>query len=405
MRYSHSSLETFKQCSLKFKFNYITKPDIVMKQGIEAFLGSCVHDTLEKLYKDLKFKKLNTAEDLINYYYKEWDKNYKEEIIENVRKKDYSSQHFKKMGVEFITNYYNKYKPFNQGKTIGLELQITIEFKSEKNNETYNLVGYIDRLTMIDETHFEIHDYKTNNRTKTQDEINKDKQLALYSLAIKRMYPSVEKIDLIWHFLESGLEMKTSKTPEELLLLKEDVIDSIEKIELAKLNDDFKARASALCNWCAFKSICPLKAHDIKTKNLNQNEFLNEDGVKLVDEYTKLEFMKKELTKDIDTKIGQIKEALIIYGKNNNFEKIYGTNSSLLVREYSSIKLPAKGSAEKEELISFIKKSNLWDQFSDLSYIGLNNALNSKMYNEELKDNLKKYISQSKIHRFYLNNK
>jgi putative RecB family exonuclease len=405
MRYSHSSIETFKQCSLKFKFNYITKPDIVIKQGIEAFLGNRVHETLEKLYKDLKFKKLNTIEELINYYYKQWNNNYNEQLIENVREKDYSTTHFKEMGVDFITNYYNKYKPFDQGKTIGLELQITLDFKNEKTNENYNLVGYIDRLVMIDETYFEIHDYKTSNQTKTQEEIEKDKQLALYSIAIKRMYPSVEKIDLIWHFLESGMEMRTSKSAEELKLLEKEIINNIETIEIAKQNDDFKAKASALCNWCAFKSICPLKGHEIKTKELEENEFINEDGVKLVDEYTKLETLKKELTKDIDVKLEKIKEALIIYSKKNNFEKIIGSNNSLLVREYSSIKLPTKDTKKREELVFFIKESNMWDQFSDLSYIELNNALSSNMYNENFKEVLRKYIEESKIYRFYLNKK
>ncbi|MAG20116.1 hypothetical protein CL618_01655 [archaeon] len=56
--YSHSRLGTFQQCKYKYKLNYIDriKTDL---ESIEAFMGKLVHETLEKLYKDLKFQKLN----------------------------------------------------------------------------------------------------------------------------------------------------------------------------------------------------------------------------------------------------------------------------------------------------------------------------------------------------------
>ena len=53
--YSSSRLNTFKQCKLKYKYQYIEKIKTEIEQTVEAFLGSRVHDCLEKLYKDLKF--------------------------------------------------------------------------------------------------------------------------------------------------------------------------------------------------------------------------------------------------------------------------------------------------------------------------------------------------------------
>lgn len=55
----------------------------------------------------------------------------------------------------------------------------------------------------------------------------------------------------------------------------------------------FQQKNSALCDWCAFKEICPVKSHAFKLKKLPANEYLNDDGVKLVSEYLKLTNEKK----------------------------------------------------------------------------------------------------------------
>jgi RecB family exonuclease len=54
--YSHSQLETFENCPIKYKFRYIGKIRKPEEQSIEAFVGSCVHTTLQKLYDDLLFR-------------------------------------------------------------------------------------------------------------------------------------------------------------------------------------------------------------------------------------------------------------------------------------------------------------------------------------------------------------
>jgi putative RecB family exonuclease len=54
--YSHSRLETFKICPLKYKFSYIDKIKRE-EEGIEAFLGSRFHEVMERIYKDLPLRK------------------------------------------------------------------------------------------------------------------------------------------------------------------------------------------------------------------------------------------------------------------------------------------------------------------------------------------------------------
>ncbi|HPC10111.1 MAG TPA: PD-(D/E)XK nuclease family protein, partial [archaeon] len=101
MDFSYSRIETFKQCPLKFKYNYLEKPEIPPSTTIESFLGTIVHSTLQKLYEDLKYSKLNSLEDLLNYYDKEWDSGYFKTQI-TIVKEGLSPENYKQTGKEFI---------------------------------------------------------------------------------------------------------------------------------------------------------------------------------------------------------------------------------------------------------------------------------------------------------------
>lgn len=397
--YSHSAIESFKTCPLKYKLHYIVKPPVEKTTSVEAFLGSCVHDVLEKLYKDLKHKKINTIEELLSYYEETWVKNFKQDEIEIVRE-EYTFDNYKDLGKKYIKDYYQQHYPFEKGTTLGIEEKITLNLEDPLTKKTYNVIGFIDRLTMISPDYFEIHDYKTNNKPKTQQQIEEDRQLALYSIAIKKMFPSVKKVGLVWHFLAANLEMKTSKEDFELQALEKEIINDIRIIEQAKEKDDFPLKESPLCAWCAYKEYCPAKSHKQAIKKQD-----GVDGSKLVDEYLLLVNKKKELTKDLDKQIEDLKEKIIDYSKIKNYERIYGKNSSVLVREYESLKLPSKETKERKELDTLLKNSGLWQEVSDISYSNLSQAISSGMFSEDFKENILKYISFEKIYRMYVKEK
>ncbi len=399
MRYSHSRIETFKSCPKKFYFQYIEKPEIDEKKGIEAFLGSMVHLSLEKLYKDLKFTKINSLEEILDYYSEEWDKNF-DLTIEIVRK-DYTTEHYKKMGKRFLTDYYEKYKPFDAGKTIGLEMEMTLRFVDDYGS-TYDLIGYIDRLTMIDEEHFEIHDYKTNAHTKTQDEVDKDKQLALYTIAIKRMYPSVKRVYLVWHFLESNLEMRSSRTDKDLEELEKEIISNIQEIERKQITNDFPTNESALCDWCSFKQICPAKSHSFKLKQLAPNEYLKDDGLNLVEKYLKLTKEKKEVLDKIGPELEKLKGAIVFFSKENNLERVYGKDgNSILVKEYENYSIPEKDSRERQVFEKLLKESGIWEMIAEVSSFSFSKAVNDGLFSKDFLEKLKPLVVKGKTTRLY----
>ncbi|MDO8628081.1 MAG: PD-(D/E)XK nuclease family protein, partial [Candidatus Diapherotrites archaeon] len=155
--YSHSRLSSFEQCPQKFKFAYIDGLERD-EETIEAFMGSRVHETLEKLYQDLRFQKLNSLEELLGFYNSEWEKNWNENV--KIVRADYSKENFREMGQKYLSGYYETHKPFDASKTIALEERVLVSI-SDGSGTIHKLQGYIDRLAYLGNGFYEIHDYKT----------------------------------------------------------------------------------------------------------------------------------------------------------------------------------------------------------------------------------------------------
>ena len=241
--YSHSRLSTFEQCALKYKYKYLDKLPPDFEESIEGFLGKKVHEVLQWIYDNNK----NDLDEVIKYFIELWNKDFNENIK---IVKDLSVDYYFNKGIRFIANYYTKNYPFKDN-TIATEKKVYV---SLDNNSKYKLLGYIDRLVLHKETNiFEIHDYKTGS-LKNQKELDKDRQLALYSIAIRESFENVNDIHLLWHFLDYN-ELRVSKrTIGQLDTLRRDIIELIKKIENSVY---FQPNPGALCNWCEFQSYCP----------------------------------------------------------------------------------------------------------------------------------------------------
>ena len=101
--YSYSKVSCFEQCPLKFKFQYIDKIKTEIEQTVEAFLGSLVHEALEKLYTDLKFQKVMKLKGVLEFYNGLWQKNWNDAIV--IVRKEYDQENYRKMGEKFLTDY------------------------------------------------------------------------------------------------------------------------------------------------------------------------------------------------------------------------------------------------------------------------------------------------------------
>jgi putative RecB family exonuclease len=245
--YSHSKLSTFEQCPLKFKFRYIDylEPDI--KQTIEGFLGNRVHDTLEWIYREAMDGRSLQLDEIIEFYLNSWKKELSDDV--KVVNESLNSEYYLNQGLKLLIDYFSTFYPFKDD-TIETEKLIIVNLD---NCGKYRVQGYIDRLVHHKDTNiFEIHDYKTGS-LKSQEELNKDRQLALYSIAIKEQF-NPKQIDLVWHFLAFNKKMTSFRNEEELSVLKKEIISLIDKIESTI---SFSPNPGCLCKWCEFRSHCP----------------------------------------------------------------------------------------------------------------------------------------------------
>jgi putative RecB family exonuclease len=245
--YSHSKLSSFEQCPQKYKFHYIDKI-IIIEKNIEAFLGNTIHATLEWLYLEVKQGRLPPLDDVILYYTYTWKQAYneKEIILRKLTELDYHDK-----GIRFLIDYYMKHKPFDDNT---LEVEKEISLIVDENKE-YQIRGFIDRLVYNLKTcEYEIHDYKTSESAPSQEKIDNDRQLALYSIAIKQMFGKDKEVLLVWHYLAFNKRVHSKRTNEELEELKKQVFDLIKTIESTK---NFHPYISKLCDWCEYQNICP----------------------------------------------------------------------------------------------------------------------------------------------------
>jgi len=356
--YSHSQLATYETCPQKYKLSYIDKIE-VETEGIEAFMGSRVHETLEKLYRDLKVTKLNTLEELLDFYHQSWEKNWND-LIQIVRK-HYSAEEYRHLGEKCIVDYYERHHPFDHGKTLGLEEYVYFPLEEEKG---YWIRGYIDRLTLVDSSILEIHDYKTSNRLPAQEDVRSDRQLALYQMGVAGKWQGVQEVKLIWHYLTFDTEIHSSRTPDELHQLRRATLELIQRIEADR---QFLPKEGPLCDWCDYQGFCPKRKHLIAVESLPPNEYLNEEGVALVNQYVELKEKKRVFNEEIDVELAKMEEALFAYARREELEAIFGSDHIAKIKMEKKEKYPLKGDPNRRLLDELIKKAGKWMEVSDLN--------------------------------------
>src|SRR5512139_1775778 len=386
--YSHSQLSTYETCPHQYKLAYIDKIKIET-EGVEAFMGSRVHEALEKLYRDLKVTKLNTLEEILEYYNQNWEKNWNEELVQIIRK-DYTAEDYRRLGEKCITEYYKRYHPFDQGKTLGLEENISFPLDEEKG---YWIRGFIDRVTLLDHSVLEIHDYKTSSRLPPQKDVDSDRQLAFYHMGVEGKWKDIREIKLVWHYLAFDTEMSSSRTPDELQQLRRKTMELIQEIESDR---QFLPKEGPLCDWCDYQGFCPKRKHRVMVEVLPLNEYLNEEGVTLVNRYVAMRERKRLLNEEIDAELAKLEEALYADAQKEELDAGEGVEHVARIKLETKEKYPLKGDQRRRVLDELIKKAGKWMELSDLNPWMLSRVIERGKWDSLLVRKVKEFSSQEK---------
>jgi len=369
--YSHSRINSYETCPYQYKLRYIDRKKPEIPTTIEAFMGGMVHEALEHLYKLKKFKKRIAKSSIIKKYRDLWEKNYSKDILIVKTDQGLKAENYRKMGEKFISDYYDRMRPFDQMTILSLE---TMDRMTLPDGNQWHV--RIDKLGCDSKGNYFVCDYKTNARMKDQEEADADRQLALYSVWVKDKFKDAKSVKLIWHMLAFNKDAISERTDEQLEKLQQEIVNKIKEIESTT---EFPTKITALCNYCGFKSECPSFKHQAELeKKETIKEFKEDEGVKLVDNFSEIKLKLSELKKSDE----EFKKKLIQYAKQFGIDIVYGSNKKCSVKEIDKVVLPE----DKEELINLLKEKGIWDDLSMINFMKLQSNILKEKLDEDIKD-------------------
>jgi len=241
---SATSIQTYNQCPLKYKYKYIDAiPSAPEKLYFQ--LGKVIHKVLELFHK-LEY---NSLEDLLRLLDENWQEGgYKYKLQEEQNRLD-------------ANNMLNNYWQYFQNNPVN---KIITEHWFSFETEHAYLSGKCDRIDINKNDKISIIDYKTSKISKTENEIKKDIQLGIYAL-----FSSVHGVEMndgkIIHNIPEKISMLflRENNPEVTVQFNSDDIEKFNKqIKLTAESIkrcEFEGSKGKHCEWCDFRElICPL---------------------------------------------------------------------------------------------------------------------------------------------------
>jgi len=258
--FSHSRLSAFETCPRKYRFRYVDGIDLG-RESIESFTGTLVHDALEWLHTEVRAGRAPDAPAVAARFREQWLARWHADVA-IVRESD-TPEGFQQMGLRCLAAYHRRYEPFDRGEVVGLELKLQVPLDAEQRHW---IMGFADRVTRLGPGVYEIRDYKTGRWVPPQHELDRDRQLALYQMALPRLFPDAREVVLVWNYLQKDLECSSRRTPAQIETLRAATLALVLEIldlgvraaaDAGRSDALFPTRESRLCDWCEYRAICP----------------------------------------------------------------------------------------------------------------------------------------------------
>ncbi len=382
--YSHSQLSTFEDCPLRYKFKYVDRIERA-ERSVEAFLGSIVHRSLQKLYEDLSYEKLNSVEDILEYYQAEWRRCWSREI--RIVREGLSADNYRDYGARCIRDYYERNLPFTQNRTLATELHLVFSLDAEKR---YRMQGFVDRVALRADGVYEIHDYKTSNTLPDRARLEMDRQLPLYQIGLQARWPEAEQVELVWHYLGFAATVVSSRTADQLRELARRTMERIDEVEACK---DFPPLKSRLCDWCEYRAQCPLWKHVVEVESLPAGVMAEDSGVRLATAYAETKSQLDGLRQRLES----LREELLEFSRRNQVDVIQGQGVRVSVSRREQLKLPPADDVARAEVEEFIRSIDRWDEASELSDNRLGKIIEEKGWPAARLDRLRALLRKREV--------
>ncbi|EKE19822.1 MAG: hypothetical protein ACD_8C00101G0015 [uncultured bacterium] len=347
MRLSYSALDTFQNCSLKYKFQNIDK--IKEPKSKEAVFGTLIHGTMKFIHTpSLLPPKL---EDALDYFSKNWNS----DVFEN----ELEERSAFSMGVSMIQEYYKKNNP-NDFNIVDLESRFTIEIKNPKDQAQHIVSGIIDRIDKTEDG-YEIIDYKTTKKMPSQDKVDNDLQLSVYLNAFLARYPKeierLDKITVSLYYLKHGVKLSSTRTLEQLKTANQLFLDVIEQIE----KGEFVPNVTPLCDWCGFQKICPMWKHKFKEERKIDTEEINT----AIGDYINL----KSAITSTKTQLAELQEKIAKYMEQEGVDRVFSEEGIIAQTLRKTYKY------DEKQLKEILEPLDKWESVLKVDGIALKNIM------------------------------
>jgi putative RecB family exonuclease len=252
--YSHSRLSSFEDCPRKFQYRYVLRVPVAT-ESIEAFLGRRVHEVLERLYLFAAEGRVPSLARVLERFHLWWEEHFDRGRV-RIARDGVDAAHYRSVGERCLRNYYRRHYPFDD-HTLGVEERVDFALDADGR---YRIQGYVDRVVRARDGALEIHDYKTSARAPRQEQLDRDRQLALYQLGLAGRFGDGEPVRLVWHYLAVDRRLTSQRTPAQLEGVRAQTVALIDRIRAERA---FTPKPGPLCRWCEFNALCeasPLRA-------------------------------------------------------------------------------------------------------------------------------------------------
>lgn len=382
--YSISRIQMYNSCPRKYKYRYLDR--IIPPKGevhLNALVGTCVHKTLENIYRDtMNTNKWPTFPEIEQLYEQIWQIQNHENIVIVLLSQD--PEEYKQEGLTILKDYYEKELTETlKDKTIAVEKPFFVVLGE------YRLKAIIDRIDYRQGDTFIIHDYKTSTHFPQKRNLEVDLQLPLYQIAVEETYPEVKEILLTWHFLRFNKSVTLAKSECDMEKIKLEIEDNIRRIELDR---DFLPLETPLCDYCPYQDICPAHRHsDILESMENQTE---DDGYQTVQKLEDISYQIKKHNFEIKKLEEEKKEWEGIaqkYASENDCSTLVGENHTLTIEKKNELAFPDSKDPARIPLESFLKEKQLWERVSNLYAPKIKNLVVDSSLEKEIRDELMGY--------------
>jgi putative RecB family exonuclease len=248
---SPSKLSAFKDCPLAFRFSAIDRlPEAPAPHMVK---GTLVHSALERLFWDHP-RGQRTHEAARHALDAAWTALQEEPDLAELALTDAERDGFVADAAALIDGYFRLEDP-DAVDAVGVELTL------EADVGGLRLRGIIDRLDVTADGELEVVDYKTGRVPSVNQEQQRLGGVQFYALLCEQVFgrkPS--RVRLM--YLREPLVIEAEPSDQAVRGTRQRTAAVWSAIERACEHEDFRPRPSALCNWCSFRSLCPIYGGD-----------------------------------------------------------------------------------------------------------------------------------------------